>query len=436
MKRKKQYGNFLLAALALACLGSVYSRGVAQENDGSLETVWDEHVKTLDGGEPDKNTSSEERSDGICSLPSFLRSEFVLGHTWPKLGPFKSDDAHPYTLVDSADNRLVLSVVGNDIMACQLDLSGATSENVLKLEMSTDFLLEALGLKPSKIHELNLGLEKDVTQLKEHNAHPFSFSSAPLLVVIDRQAQSTPGSAKSVSAFTIKVLNNATPVKEELTHTPSQPSLDAQENRTSSLGKTERIALSTERSPAIASKNSEKLDRTANTGKQSFLSKNGESNDLAATSPQKTSAENALGKSTQSKQDFLQIIQTWQGVKKQAVRQRDTSKLSQVLAGKALIRQIDAIKWLASNHKYYDMTPEGASVDHVLELVPGKKYSLSAQVKEKTKYIDEASGQVLKETNDTYNVTYTIEKVTGRWLITDSTLNKSVSASSTAKVHH
>ncbi len=81
-----------------------------------------------------------------------------------------------------------------------------------------------------------------------------------------------------------------------------------------------------------------------------------------------------------------------------------------MLAGKALIRQTDAVKWLVNNHKYYEMNPKGVVVDQFAALAPAKKYMVAAQVHEAYKFIDEPTGKVLKEVDDVNKVNYTIEK--------------------------
>jgi hypothetical protein len=73
-----------------------------------------------------------------------------------------------------------------------------------------------------------------------------------------------------------------------------------------------------------------------------------------------------------------------------------------------------------TNKKYYEMTPKGVVVDRVVDLGKGLKYSVYAQVKEYSKYMDDLTNQTLKITDDTYSVNYTVEKVGDRWFISDS----------------
>ena len=131
------------------------------------------------------------------------------------------------------------------------------------------------------------------------------------------------------------------------------------------------------------------------------------------------------------KNQFLGLINNWQGIKKTAVRLRQAGDLSQVLSGRALQRQSDAVKWLSSNHRYYEMNPKLVVVDRYVELIPGRKFAVFARVKEDSKLIEDATGQVLKSSEDTYNVNYTIEKIKNSWFITDSSIVASGSAGNT-----
>jgi len=122
------------------------------------------------------------------------------------------------------------------------------------------------------------------------------------------------------------------------------------------------------------------------------------------------------------KEAFLDTINRWQKLKRIAVRQRQTKDLALVLSGKALTRQSDAIKWLTTNHRYYEMTPKGVTVDSYEEIVGGQRYAVYAQVKEFSKFMDDSTNQVIKTSDDVYNVNYTMEKVGNEWFINDSSI--------------
>ena len=124
------------------------------------------------------------------------------------------------------------------------------------------------------------------------------------------------------------------------------------------------------------------------------------------------------------KEEFLDVIKHWQQVKKAAIRKVQTAELSRVLSGAALAQQVAAVKWLSTNHKYYEMTPESAFVEHVTPVVAGKEYIVTCQLKEHRKFVDGTNDNVLKESDENNHVTYKIKKVANSWLIDDSNLVK------------
>lgn len=122
------------------------------------------------------------------------------------------------------------------------------------------------------------------------------------------------------------------------------------------------------------------------------------------------------------KSQFINVITKWQQIKSAAVNKKDASALPQVLGGRALAKQTDAIKWLETNKKHYDLFAKNVNIDRYNELSKDQKYAVFAQVTEASKYIDDLKNQVLKDTTETYNVNYTIEKVDDHWAITDSAI--------------
>jgi hypothetical protein len=296
------------------------------------------------------------------------------------------------------------------------------SETLLKLQISTDFLLEGLGAKQAKIHEFNLEFEKAMTRLKGSIAAPLNLPSGALVVSLTSLPEAERAdSLPQKQSFRVRVVAQDMTKAAALANSTNVNTLNT-------------IPRTNEPGPA---------DATMTGGDH-------ESNEIATsagttfstTGPSVTGTEtnkatpSTLPANEKLKQEFLQVIQNWQNIKKKAVRQGQTNDLGSALAGKALARQTDAVKWLSANHKYYDMTPKGASVEHVAELVAEKKYSVAAQVKENTKYVDEKSGQLLKESNDTYHVLYIVEKIGGHWLITDFSIIKSPSQTPAPKIHH
>ncbi|MGH9553777.1 MAG: IMS domain-containing protein, partial [Terriglobales bacterium] len=120
------------------------------------------------------------------------------------------------------------------------------------------------------------------------------------------------------------------------------------------------------------------------------------------------------------KDQFNDLINNWQRVKKAALFDLTARDLNSVLSGKALTTQLGAIKWLQDHHKHYEMDAKSVAVDHYVELVRGQKYAVYAKVIESSKYIDDTNKEVLKEVDDdSYTVNYTVEKSQDHWLITD-----------------
>lgn len=351
----------------------IASPAMAQESSGSLDAIWSEESK------PQSAASSVAAATAapLCSLADFKTSQFVDKGAWPGIGPFKpvSEDSHDFT--DAGHNRLKVEVRGEQVTQAQLDLlrDKPVAQELLDLEMGCDFLLESLGAKPAHISDFNQQMEK-------HNESILSKSGAELsaghlLVAIHR----SPVSGTDKVNFDIRVINKeASPdiIKEH------------------SAGTTEAAVAPVPGTAAVSSE------------------------------PDNDKSQTSSG--NQMKDEFVNLISNWQKIKKSAVRERQVSHLTDILSGRALARQSDAVKWLTSNHKYYEMNPRGVIVDRYTELAPGKKYAVFAQVKEGSKLIDDATGQVLKEAEDTYKVNYTVEKVGEHWFITDSSVIATTSA--------
>jgi hypothetical protein len=122
------------------------------------------------------------------------------------------------------------------------------------------------------------------------------------------------------------------------------------------------------------------------------------------------------------KNEFAGLLNRWQLIKRGAVSKRDTSSLSDVLSGAALTRQMEAIQWLVNKNMHYDLSAKNVNVDRYTELSPGERFSVFAQVTELSKLIDDGKNAVIKDTTNTYNVNYTIERINGHWAITDSAI--------------
>jgi DNA-binding PadR family transcriptional regulator len=94
-----------------------------------------------------------------------------------------------------------------------------------------------------------------------------------------------------------------------------------------------------------------------------------------------------------------------------------------VLTGKALAKQTVAISWLVKEKKYYEITPKGVNVDRYQEISKApSRYAVYAHVKELSRLLDDGTNKLNKETDDQYNVNYTLEKTGDHWSIYDSQL--------------
>ncbi len=415
------------------------------------------------------NSADNGNCEEIGLINTFLESDFVKASVWPGVGPFqsKANDNH---FVDPAGNQLTYSTLGKRINTCQLELHGGSNEaqSMLNLQMAVDFLLESLGVKPGQIHTVNTEVSKNNKLLTGNNYNPVQATIAPLVVSLQNLGINE---GTENSQYRIVVANKDMPsdnAGNELTSNPNVVNSEtAKESKASEeTTKEENIEITTVPPSEEASKAAPVVAKANPSGKQWFQVEKNKSTSAPSTNKvevvrgsqvteQNTQAslgepvENAdetahaekeinkaanktLSPAEQQKKDFQDVIQNWQRLKKTAVKERDVKILGQALAGKALIRQSDAIKWLVANHKYYDMTPGGAKIEKVTALTPGKKFVVFAEVKEKTKYMNETSGQIGKESDDIYKVNYTIEKIGEHWLIIDSALVKTSAEKSSA----
>jgi hypothetical protein len=398
-----------------------------------------------------ENASVEQEAS---SLNAFLNSDFVRVSVWPGIGPFQRA-ANSNRLVDPSGNQVTFSTLGNQISSCQLEMHGGSNEAqcMLNLQMGMDFLLEGLGLKPAQIHTINTEVIKNGKLLMGNNYNPIHTDVAPFIVSLQNLGI-TEGTDNSI--YRIVVANkNLTSGNLETNKSNENNAVDianTDESKTiettagspvlkiaPSIEKTSQLAAANkniDQSPEIVSK--QVLDKTTDVNEETQISPttvmetDNSSKDIVATDNKENKLEDskpvvarkAISKDEELKNNFRDVIQNWQNLKKIAVKDLDTKLLSQALAGRALVRQTDNIKWLINNHKYYELTPGGAKIEKINALVANTKYAVFAAVKEKTKYVDQTTGQTIKDTDDTYKVNYTIEKIGGKWLITDSSLTK------------
>ncbi len=331
----------------------------------------------------------------LSKLDEFSGSHFIKQGGWPGIGPFRRQPGADDAFIDEAGNNLNLHLTGGRIAQATLNLvnKGATYDDFLDLQVASEFLLEGLNVKPKTIIEFNQQLEdaKD-NLLNQSNSSPITINAGRYITTVNKEASQL-GDGKF--SFVVSVVSkDASPdvIKEHSKEISKEAGRD-----TFSKPGNERGAFS-----FLNGKSKPTTDFIIRQNQESTEAQSKNKNDLTET--------------------FSKTIQSWQDVKKVAVRQRKTDELSQILAGKALIRQTDAIKWLSTNHKYYDMNPKGIIIERFSELTPGQKYAVFVEIKEISKLMDDSNGQVLKEQNDSYKVNYTVEKINGNWFITDSAI--------------
>jgi hypothetical protein len=352
-----------------------------------------------------------------------MKSDFIRSSVWPGIGPFDSVAANEsesagssqtVKLTDPSHNLISCATTGNEINTCELELHNSISDSqgLLNLQIGTDFLLEGLGVKPKQIHIVNQELSKKSSLLTGNNYNPVSVIIAPLTISFQNLGKKE---GTNSPLFRVAVLNQRgnkekSGASESATNTEETKPAEIDAASLSNKGEPQPEISSAGQSPTIIAS-----PPTEDTNKEAT-----ESGTAANKSPQSKplSANEAL------KKQFLDLIANWQRIKKIAVRQRETNELNQALSGKALVRQTDAIKWLASNHKYYEMLAQGAVIERFEPIVQGKKYAVFAEVKEKTKFVDDSTNKALKQSDDTYKVNYTIEKIGSHWLISDFALIK------------
>ncbi len=453
-------------AFSLTVISSFLACGTAfaADADPSLDQMWTDpgvSEKKAAGASSDaateRSTAAATGSAPLCSVDALKQSALIKTGGWPGIGPFKSD-GNDY--VDAGQNRLKIESEKDKITSAELRLNNQNKNTaIFNLEMSADFLLESLGAKEARISDFNGQLEKSRVQLLQSSeAKPLNLSAGTYLVYMHPEQDK---SAADKYSFIIKVSgkdassdlvkHHAAGAGEPETPTAvasSTPESDTRGKQTDSTengwettkpAATTKTTKTTSNNTSIASppglsfgietpktmaSTTTKIatatptrNTTSTTTKPPVTTDNSTTDDSGATSETSTQATPTTLKDT-----FREVIFNWQKLKKVAVRQRDTSELSTVLSGRALVRQTDAIKWLQANKKYYDMNPRSVVVDRFNELTKGQKYAVYAQVKESSKYMDEPTGQVIKDSEDTYNVNYTIEKSGDKWLISDSAI--------------
>lgn len=311
----------------------------------------------------------------MCTVSAFKDSPLITGSGWASMGPFK-DAGGGFEYVDDKNNRVKLDVSEDHISHAELTIAAYEANrdpliNLLNMQMYIDFFLESLGIKASSIQSINVQLERNRDALLSE-MQPLNITGGRYSVVIEKR----PATAGNAVDYVVAV--NSMDMNKKTVKQPFVSSKPAEESGAADL----RVAMLPPR------------------GQQDYI---------------------ALSHD-QLKTQFADLISKWQRIKKQAVRTRQSEQLSSVLTGSALAVQTEAVKYLVSHRCYYDINPKGVSVEQFTEILPGRKYMVAAEVREAAKFIDEASGRVIKDVDDVNRVNYTIEKAGGKWVISNSKL--------------
>ena len=405
MSRKQLAVLFLSSFLSLSAIG--VCAPVLAEDGAALDSMWiDNEAANIGGNDGTKTKSGPVASlhaggalsavAPMCSLVDFKASTFVSKVSWPGVGPFKASATESSEYIDDAQNHLKLGVAGEQVASAELGLSkptGPGTRDFLDIQMSADFLLEALGAKPRKIAEFNAQLEKNREAVRK--ARAVSLTAGRYQVTIDRGQNAKPYSC-------LIAVNSLDAAKSLI----KQHSGDDKGDDSATVAKVEtpiqKLIPDILKRPILPKKPA-----------------------VSATATTKPAASTTSTAPKDAKRDeFVSTIKGWQAIKKVALLKRDTAHLPDILGGAALAKQSTAVKWLQTNQKYYEMEPREAVVEKYTDLGGGKKYSVIAQVREFSKYIDETSNAVIKEVDDKYTVNYTMEKIGDKWMIIDSSVLK------------
>lgn len=353
-----------------------------------------------------EESSSSDSADGpggpmqpLCKLTSLKSSDFVKSGGWPGVGPFAQDQSDSGALVDDSKNRLKLKLVGDDVTHAELLLVNQSPKPspLLALQMTADFLLEAVGALPGKIADFNTDMMKNQEKL----------------------AGTSPDGSVNLKAGTYVVQIQKKPAQESTV--PGNVSyLIALDNQKPSIVASASSKSTPTSFSIYSTPTTNPTDNPTTTAPKTTTPK--------STTPPKTTTStppvSAPSKDDLLHRQFSNLISSWQQVKRSAVKTRQSASLTRILGGNALATQNRAIEWLIENKRFYEMTPVELKVQTYKEISPGAKYEIETYIKERRQLVSADTMKVEKDTTQAYNVVYTVEKIRGAWLITDTRMVK------------
>jgi hypothetical protein len=326
-------------------------------------------------------------STPLTTVELFAKSPIIQGGGWPTIGPFRPSKDNN-SLVDKAGDSMKIEATDQkQITAIDLTLIGSSTMDPLGVEMTCDFLLEALNTRPARIADFNVALEKAKSDIYKDSKR-VSLTAGRYKVSFRPKAEPR--------SLTVRIESPEPVVEttEDVGEAPAKP-------KRGPLTNLEKMFINLVPKPDDSPP--PKAEQPAEKSKPTITKVN-PSVDLKVT--------------------FKDLVQNWQKIKRKAVKNRDISELPNVLSGHALSVQTTGIKWLSSKHQFYEMLPMDVEVNSVNEIVKDKKYSVIATVKEKSKLYDEQNNQLLREAEDTYHVNYTVERDGDKYVISDSSIIK------------
>jgi hypothetical protein len=371
---------------------------------------------------------------GLCSLSSFQNSDLLRTAAWPGVGPFTAESDNKF--VDPQENKLKVHVDGDHVTACELLLNNqnGSKQSILNLEMTCDFMLEALGAKGNKISEFNTYFEKNKDKIatsKANSENQMKTSSGSYVIALAGGGQSASNSVLIQVTSKNKVLTDEQSLVSSISPAKTEP---VDETPTVASTATTATTTSTRTTP-IKSTPTKGITAKAGVTKTSTIkpATTAASNKPVAkpskvetteTTPEAVKTEPQLAATKDPLRDELAgAIRTWQTIKKSALKDRNPAALSKILSGALLQRQTDSIKALTDSKHYYELTPKGVVVEKYTELSSSpQKYSVYAKVMELTKIMKDGATKPDKETDDTYSVNYTVERSGDHWTISNSLL--------------
>lgn len=432
----------LMPALLLISLCATQAFAEETKKDGSLDAMWkDKDISTAKDSskEPksidtdtefkivtpdtqgisesdlkrdDKKVEKKESQPAIlfkslCPYEQLKESPFIKQGTWPGVGPFDNLNNLKSEFKDKFDNKLDLIFEGENVAKAKLKLVNRSQKpsDLLSIEMTADFLLEALGAKSVRIAKFNSDFEEQQNKLKEQNK--LTLNAGKLEVFIAREGEKDSSSDISISVKHTEKAEEKKKEPEKKIEPEKKPA--PEEKKTASDNKPVETPTN--------NKSTSLLD-------QPIVYKAPKPGPLLANNPKSVQTSKPAGSQDNLKEEFTKLLTEWQGIKKAVYKNRQNSSLLKLLGGAALTKQSKAIKWLLDNHRYYEVTPKGLSIESYKAITPNRKYNVVAKISERRQYVDANTMHILKDINSAYKASYTIEKIRGSWIIIDSKLVK------------